>query len=183
MNVTKGAFLFKAPRCSRIPNVFAMSKIKTEIMAMTSWVETKVPPGWAVSRLERNHARPDRLWWARTVGCACYSITREAACRAAWERWAIGVLGDRLRWVNSEVKCDAPWLEVTGCNHPTRGEIECSAHYLSASGIAGWDITVQWEPVDESDPIGDPVEALARLAAMSLSLLGPESTSTIERSV
>lgn len=82
------------------------------------------------------------------------------------------MIGHRVRWIQSTVEGYAPWIEVTGDGDPLRGDIECSQLY-SESGPVGWGITVQWESPCERDPIADPVEALAALAAMALALFGP----------
>jgi hypothetical protein len=138
---------------------------------MTSWVKTTCPPGWhaapglgdrwvayRVAALEdecdgRGFAYPrdgdGRIVWPRS---------KAAACRQAWERWALDVLGGRLRWVTEE-ETGFQFLEVSGVG----------AAWPSDAGPALCD-----DAAGVLKSVSDPVEALARLAAMTLAELGPE---------
>ena len=86
--------------------------------------------------------------------------TKAAANRLAWERWALEVLGDRIEWVNY---CPSAHVAISN----VAGEV-----YLDEESHAPrW-----WGYMLEGDGVmvRDPVEALARLAALTLAVLGPE---------
>jgi hypothetical protein len=136
---------------------------------MSSWVEADPPPGWLVSKLERNHDRPDRPWWARCAGAARYGQTREQACRLAWERWALEVLGDLLRWR----KCDETgfaWVDAGSGDAPFVDGSRTDGVYVVHSRHG-------------TEFVEDTVEALARLAAITLGQLGPIGQNTEEKPV
>lgn len=127
---------------------------------MDSWVKTTCPPGWCVTQVsgtahwsvyccEPNG--PDRF-----VGQA---VTHKAACRMAWERWALEVLGERAEWAN---------LPSTRAAIVTRAGEVCLDEESDAP--RWWVYLLRGDGV----MVRDPVEALARLAALTLAVLGPE---------
>jgi len=128
---------------------------------MDSWVKTTCPPGWCVTQVsgtahwsvyccEPNG--PDRF-----VGQA---VTHKAARRLAWERWALDVLGDRVEWVNHCPSARAVIVASAG-----------EAYFDEGADAPRW-----WVYMLGGDGVmvRDHVEALARLAALTLAVLGPE---------
>jgi hypothetical protein len=151
-----------------------------------SWVETTCPPGWVLSPSK------GREWWSpcraefnrKNVsgfanawdgdGCTVWCPSEAAANRLAWERWALDVLGDRVTWTQRGdgrprtifAADPGPWVYV---RHPFHGpifeiyadaETDADGEYLDHGCMVSW--------------TRDPVEALARLAALTLAVLGPE---------
>jgi hypothetical protein len=132
---------------------------------MTSWVETTCPPGWGVDQdclgmwfawsMDRDYGGA-KDWEGVTV----FVDTEAAARRLAWERWALEVLGDRVEWVYRYPSARAAISNVAG-----------EVYLDEESHAPRW-----WVYMLEGDGVmcGDPVEALARLAALTLAVLGPE---------
>lgn len=139
-----------------------------------SFVSRRVPPGWMVSELERNHDRPGLRWWARCAGKSVYREAREEACRSAWQIWAIEILGDGVRW--DEEPDDG--MDIGTCLSvfsENSWQRICLVHWLSDHE---WELSHEMIGVDNCESIcfssfeTDPVEALVRMAALSLSLHG-----------
>jgi len=128
-----------------------------------SWVYTTCPAGWDVCRVPG-----DTHWYVETCGPDTYVVASDGrvvwtesaadACRLAWERWALEVLGP-VMWTAP------PLLRYV----IARGE-QC---WVRCEGSC-WTV-VYGAVVDDNDDIQctDPVEALARLAALVLAVEGP----------
>jgi hypothetical protein len=125
----------------------------------TSWVYTTLPPGWGET-CERGD-----VWYVRRGE----RPTRELACRRAWERWALEVLGP-VTWQYGLER--APELGVPRSRYVTARGDRCWAHGSRRH------YTTVYESVYDDEAVSaptctDPVEALARLAALVLAVEGP----------
>lgn len=150
---------------------------------MASWVQTTCPPGWLVQwEAQRAVAYRVARAYEETYGSLLsgatdrdgYLIRRSTvaeANRLAWERWALEVLGGRLRWDwwDADEGDDLPGpLLVAGDLCLTQ------VAWGGSDGFAVWDASA--EGFIEQTHCADPVEALARLAALTLAVLGPATT-------
>ena len=139
-----------------------------------SWVETTCPPGWSV-RVEAPHmwCAYQRDWLrgnaANRDGDVVWCDDEASARRLAWERWALEVLGGRIVW-----EYGTCCIRYVTALYDDRRDDSDAAWVTIAPGDTGYTVT---DP--ERDPeivCSDPVEALARLAALTLAVLGPEVT-------
>lgn len=145
-------------------------------MDRQSWVETTCPPGWQVSRSRLGHQwSPCRAEFGSANisgfahphdgdGCIVWVDTEAAARRLAWERWALDVLGPvtwHADWITSPLVVMGRGGLYIAADH----EEDEPRWYVEAGPTSG---------VRLSAASTDPVEALARLAALTLAVLGPE---------
>jgi len=144
-----------------------------------SWVETTCPPGWSVGGRPRGRGLVARRMDANADytpvrdgdGCIVWMDSEAAARRLAWERWALEVLGDRVEWEGDHDSQPALCVELASLTLlSVRVPQWGSASYRVTSCGAEWATGEVWECTD-------PVEALARLAALTLAVIGPEVSS------
>jgi len=116
-----------------------------------SWVEETCPPGWAIRQIGESDSHQvsgphDVTIW----------VTREAGCRAAWERWALQVLGGRVKWVDGKQSTRAVLCTDAG-NLILDEESDHSCWWVYGHTDGAW-------ASRRAPRCTDPVEALARLA-------------------
>lgn len=137
---------------------------------MSSWVETTCPPGWAVRTEAPNMVCAYQRDWLRgnvetRDGDVKWCDTVEEANRLAWERWALEVLGEMYWSRRSDFRPFGVWPKGDG-----------GAWLAVDADDRGYGLELNLAPDCDPGPVvlvSDPVEAIARLAALKLAVYGP----------
>jgi len=140
-----------------------------------SWVETTCPPGWEIDNgFDRDGCEIFCAYTQRVPardgdGCTVWITDEAAVRRLAWERWSLSVLGGRCVWTRDGLH---PALAVYGDDQTfmatrihDRPEWDI---YIISGGFLGY----CQKRISRSST--NPVEALARLASLTLTTLGPK---------
>lgn len=141
---------------------------------LQSWVETTIPPGYAIDLTESPTA-PNGVWtlwdFGAPGGCVAWAPEKHVVCRAAWRRWTAAVLRGRgdvraqgvdylvsggIVWVGGE----ALWASVADGPAVSLQDFDCEQTYCVQFG-------------DRVCMVYDVDETMARFAMIVLATEGP----------